>query len=134
MKHLILGILVFFLSIGAVAAKEDVHIFHYPVTNFYIKDGDTIAADIDLGLGIYRRSVIRMLGYDAPETWRPKTTSELEKGLKATAFLKELLKSGKGTIKVQGRYSDSFGRILGDLYTEDGRSVSELMITNKHIK
>jgi endonuclease YncB( thermonuclease family) len=90
-----------------------------------VVDGDTIAADLDLGWGIWRREIvgavsrIRILGIDTPERgddrWaegRDTLAALLPVGLVVWCISQKL---------------DSFGRVLGDLLYLDGRRVKDLM-------
>jgi endonuclease YncB( thermonuclease family) len=66
-----------------------------------IVDGDTV--DID---GVR----IRLLGIDAPETFRSRCENELVLGLKAKARLRQLLDSGQVSYEPHGH--DRYGRTL----------------------
>ena len=90
-------------------------------------DGDTVDGVIDLGFGVLLKERIRLVGIDAPETrlQKPitdpkKRQEEKERGLKAKARLKEILKEGER--QPEGLYIQTFldkkgkyGRVLGDI-------------------
>jgi|SRR6266545_2968449 len=88
-------------------------------------DGDTVAADLDLGWGIWKREVsgapsrIRILGIDTPERGDDRWAA-------AKADLEALLPVGL-VVWVVSHALDSFGRVLGDLLYLDGRKVRDLM-------
>lgn len=69
-----------------------------PVTFFKIKevtkvvDGDTVDVVVDQGFGVQSSIRIRLDGYDAPETWRPKNPEERVAGLKVKNYLSDLIK------------------------------------------
>ena len=90
-------------------------------------DGDTVDGVIDVGFGISLKERIRLIGINAPET-RLQTSikdikeryAEKERGLKAKARLKALLK--EGSQQPEGLYIKTFldkkgkyGRVLGDI-------------------
>lgn len=88
-------------------------------------DGDTVAVDLDLGWGIWRKEVagapnrIRILGLDTPE----RGTADY---LLARQTLEVLLPASL-TVWVASQKLDSFGRVLGDVLLLDGRSVRDMM-------
>lgn len=133
LKKLSFLFLMFLLPFTAMADHGNEHAYAYPLKNIEIIDGDTIEADILLGFDLTKRSRIRIKGYDAPETFRPKSEEEKMRGLAAKKYLTEIL-VGTPIIIVSGKYKDSFGRVLGYIQLEDGNSVTNLMIENRHIK
>lgn len=89
----------------------------YPLTVTRVIDGDTIVADIDLGLGVtLTDEVIRANGYDAWETSLRSgvTHQEVAKGKEATEALKDLLQSGQVLLKSDGKRG-KYGRRIGEL-------------------
>ena len=106
------------------------YVFNAVVTR--VVDGDTIDAKVSMGFNVYMEIRFRMLGYDAPETWRPKSDEEKEKGLEATADLVALIEGKDVLIK-----SNKFGkyRWLGEVFLPgDEVSVNQKMIILGHIK
>jgi len=97
-----------------------------------VVDGDTIDAIVDLGFNIFTKVRFRMLDYDSPETYRPKSAEEKRLGLLATAAMKDFVDGKDVLIK-----SNKFGkyRWLGTVYLKgDGVSVNQKMIDLGHIK
>lgn len=101
-----------------------------------VVDGDTVDCDIELGFGVVLADErVRIMGIDTPES---RTSDKVEKvfGLAAKEQLKTLL--GKQCIlKTQiARNGEDmkgkFGRILGDFIAEDGRMVTDIMISEGH--
>ena len=96
-----------------------------------VYDGDTctVAACIsNLDRTIYRFN-IRILGIDCPEI---KSSDPIEKAqaVQARDQLHELIFNK--TVKVNIVGNDKYGgRILGEIWTEDGISISKYMIDNK---
>jgi len=90
-------------------------------------DGDTVDGVIDVGFGICLKERVRLIGINAPETRLQQSikdpkerAAEKEKGLKAKARLKAILK--EGSKQPEGLYIKTFldkkgkyGRILGDI-------------------
>jgi len=84
-----------------------------------VTDGDTVKVEIDQGFSNRKITSIRMLGYDAPETYRPKCKEEREGGYRVKEYLVEKIKncliSGPLYVHTEkhGKYG---GRYLGTLY------------------
>ena len=97
-----------------------------------VVDGDTIDAIVTLGFDVSMKIRFRMVGYDSPETWRPKSEEEKIQGLKATNALKGMVDKKIVTIK-----SNKFGkyRWLGEVCLPGAyESVNKKMIELGHIK
>ena len=104
--------------------------FVYNVTLDRVIDGDTIkVSSIDLGFSVFLQNrSIRISGIDTPESRinikkYPERAKEKELGLLAKAKLKEWL-VGKVTIKSYG--PDKYGRILADVFCEQG-NIADLL-------
>jgi micrococcal nuclease len=86
-------------------------------------DGDTFAADFDLGWGNWLREVtgrpnrVRILGLNTPERGQ-------ERYAEATSMLSALLGS---QVWITSQKLDSFGRTLADVTTLDGQDVRSAM-------
>lgn len=85
-----------------------------------IVDGDTFSTTSR------PRKYFRLVGYDAPETTRPRCEEELLLGTKATTRLKSLLESPNLLLLQTGEY-DRYGRSLVHAWV-GGSRVSSLMI------
>lgn len=106
---------------------------YYQAKVIRVVDGDTMDMEINLGLGIWIHDRVRVLNYDAPETWRPKNESEKLRGEAATVDAERLLLNKTVTINAaSGR--GSFGRILVRIQLPDGRNYSSTMINLGHTK
>lgn len=68
----------------------------------------------------------RIRGYDTPEVFSPKCTSEALQGMAATYRLRAILWSAE-TMTMDAYGEDRYGRMLIDIRA-DGRKVSSLMI------
>jgi len=106
--------------------------FEYAVKIVRVIDGDTVDVDIDLGFGVVlKKERVRIMGIDTPES---RTRDKVEDlfGEKAKSRMKELL--GESAVLVCKKYDakGKFGRVLGDLSTEDGRMVTDILIEEGH--
>ena len=81
-----------------------------------IVDADTVDADIRLGFGIQVKLRLRVLDFDAPETFHPSCQAEREHGKEATNKAMEMLLDKKVVIhtKKKGKY----GRYLAHIFIE----------------
>ena len=101
--------------------------YEYKFRTRRVIDGDTVDGIIDLGFGVSLKERVRLVGIDAPEIRLQKSIedpdergAEKERGLKAKARLKELLK--QGAAQPEGLFIQTFldkkgkyGRVLGDI-------------------
>lgn len=88
----------------------------FVLAGLIIVDGDTINLDGER---------IRLMGFDAPETYRAQCPSERERGLAAKRRLSELLNGH--TLNVRRCCLDKYGRTLAHVLV-DGRDVGETMV------
>ena len=107
--------------------------FHkYNAKVLRVVDGDTIDVTIFLGFKVKMDIRFRLTGFDAPETYRPKSEDEARAGKAATEQLKGMI-DGKNVII----HSDKFGkyRYLATVYLPGKDwSVNDRMIKLGHIK
>ena len=104
------------------------------ITN--VVDGDTVDAEIDLGFGIKMNERIRLYGIDTPEI-RTRDLNEKARGIAAKDFLKKTLQSYNNNIVIKTHFNKrgKFGRILGELYSQDMTSnINKLLVTEGHVK
>lgn len=99
-----------------------------------VVDGDTIDVDIDLGFGVWLSNErVRLYGIDTPES---RTSDPVEKyyGMLATEFVEERLIVGNRYVLRSREFKkvDSFGRILGDIVTSDGRTIIDHLVESHH--
>jgi micrococcal nuclease len=90
-----------------------------------VVDGDTVDGMIDLGFRIYWQVRVRMDGYDAPETWRPKSEAEREAGTKVTQFLTQHIEGKELTIV--SKKIDLYNRCIGELFIGEVSVNEEVM-------
>ena len=97
-----------------------------------IIDGDTLDCVLDLGFDVrLHKQRVRLAGIDTPEsrinTKRyPDRVQEKVLGLKAKERLKELC---SGRFKIASHGKGKYGRIIGTVYTEDGRDICAILIS-----
>lgn len=90
-----------------------------------VVDGDTVDGRIDLGFRLGMDTRVRLSGFDAPETWRPKSDEEREAGLLVTQYLAQLIDGVPLTLNSQRL--DLYNRAIGELFIE-GVSVNDAVI------
>jgi len=83
---------------------------------FRVIDGDTIKASIDIGFSMTMSHTFRLEGYDAPETWRPKTNAEAIAGKKVTTYLSALLDTNAGNLYLRSSKLGIYGRYAAILF------------------
>lgn len=104
-------------------------LYHYKATVQSIYDGDTIRADIDLGMNQWMKNEpLRLYGIDAPEV----RGIEREDGLQSRDYLRSLLPIG--TEIIIRTYKDKkgkYGRWVVQIYHE-GTDINTTMVTSGH--
>lgn len=108
--------------------------YEYAAELIRVVDGDTVRLRVDLGFRITFEDNFRLSGFDAPESYRPKSSDERERGKAATESLREILSMGVLTIKSEkhGKY-----RWLARLYVagpEGIIDVTDRMVALGHVK
>lgn len=89
-----------------------------------VVDGDTVDADIDLGLDVHMRARIRVRGIDTPEL-NSSDPAEREKALKAKKFVEEAVLGKQVVLRLSGK--GKYGRLLADIEYEGKSLVKELL-------
>ena len=96
-----------------------------------IYDGDTVRADVHLGLDVVLLDQpLRLVGFDTPEI-RGSCEREILRAEKARNRLLQLLGSGAVTVHLDGK--GKYGRWLATVYV-DGADVAEVMIGEGHAR
>lgn len=112
--------------------------YEYRMTPQRVIDGDSIVAQVNLGLNVHKVEYLRLAGIDAPEL---NSSDPLirEKAQAAKAFLDDLLFNGPGgrvfIVRTEKPYStDKYGRWLGNIVAIDLdatlTNINELMISS----
>ncbi len=88
-------------------------------------DGDTIRID---------NKKVRLHGIDAPEirqTCTSNTGSKIRCGSQSTRYLKKILQNSSA-VKCKIVMTDSYGRLVGDCFRADGKSLAVAMVESGH--
>ena len=91
-----------------------------------VYDGDSLWAVLDLGMSLSMRVSCRLNGIDTPEI-RTKNASEKEAAYTARDRVRDLVEGKQ--VKIQSiAKPDKYGRLLVELWTEDGTHVNQLLV------
>lgn len=103
--------------------------YEYRATIVRVIDGDTVVADIDLGLRVWARGqMIRLAGINAPEM----TGESKEDGEHAKEFLELVILNKTLVVRTQKDQTEKYGRWLGTIVLPEGDTVNQLMIEAGH--
>mgnify|MGYP003146660890 CR=1 FL=1 len=109
------------------AVQEPTYIYRAVVTKVY--DGDTITADVDVGLGVWvHGQKLRLYGIDTPEV----RGEEREEGLKVRDFVRSQMGPGRDVDVIIRTYRDSkgkYGRWLAQVYYRSQHNPSGPMVS-----
>lgn len=97
---------------------------------YKVYDGDTISVVFRWSKE-YIKTSCRIIGIDTPEI-RTKNLEEKKLGIEVRDFLRTLI-LGK-VIKINLYQNDKYGRPLIDVFTEDGRSIKDILIEKNYAK
>ena len=128
MKKVITAFAVYFAMLGAAVAKTPEGVT-YDTSIIRVSDGDTIViAASYLPAPLKPQLAVRIYGVDTPEKGhRAQCPREAEMGDKASAWTKDLVKSGKQFQVILYGWDKFGGRVLGDILV-DGKSVRSGLI------
>lgn len=109
-------------------------LYHYRAIVINVYDGDTINANIDLGLSTWiNNEKLRLARINAPEI----KGKDREKGLKSRDFLKNLLLNKKIILQTIKDRKEKYGRYLAEIWIEEkGKfiNVNDLLVEKKLAK
>lgn len=102
--------------------------YWYDAKVIRIIDADTIELDIDLGMHVRRREIVRLNRVDA---WELRGV-EKKLGNKAKQFVQERLPIGS-IVEVNTFFdrTGKYGRLLVDIYLSDGECLNDVLVTNE---
>lgn len=89
--------------------------FTYRANLIRVIDGDTIEARIDLGFDTWTVRTVRFYGINAWES-RTRDLEEKAKGLKAKAFVEQVMEQCGGEFVMVSHGVGKYGRCLGTIY------------------
>ena len=95
-----------------------------------VYDGDTVTADLDLGMNITRKCSCRLAGVDTPEI-RTRVAGEKEAAYAARDRVRELILDKWVTLQSIQK-PDKYGRLLVKIWTDEGVNVNDLLIEEGH--
>tara|TARA_B100000424_G_scaffold266744_2_gene258400 strand:- start:251 stop:598 length:348 start_codon:yes stop_codon:yes gene_type:complete len=96
-----------------------------------IIDADTLELDIDLGLHVTRREVVRLNRVDA---WEIRGV-EKKLGDKAKQFVREKMPIGSTVaINTFMDKTGKYGRLLVDIYLPGGECLNDVLVKNEHAR
>ena len=106
-------------------------LYHYKAKVRSVYDGDTLRADIDLGMSVvFTNETVRLYGLNAPEVRGP----ERPKGLKSRDFLREQIGKKDVIIETVKDKKGKYGRYLATIWLRKGTkwvNINELMVKKK---
>ncbi|MFD2206652.1 thermonuclease family protein [Kiloniella antarctica] len=120
LKSLKLSLLVLLISAPALADGLAV-----PADVISVYDGDTFKANAHPWPGMTMNVSIRVNGVDTPEI-RGKCQAEKDTAIAARDYVREVL--GESVILKNVKRGKYAGRVVADVYLEDGRNLTELLI------
>lgn len=113
-------------------------LYHYKAKVLKCYDADTVTLLIDVGFNIFIKEKVRLYALDTPEL-RTKDLEEKKAGYAARDFVRKLIlkkqviiKTIKKTKKDDSAKSGKFGRLLVEIFLEDGTSLNNLIIAKGH--
>lgn len=111
-------------------------LYHYRGTVTAVVDGDTLDITFDLGFRMTTKQRFRLYGVDAPERFTatgPAATEYVKEWLEQ-ARLADLQIGGGGDVflRTHKPVIDKYGRWLAEVFSADGRSLTDDMIAAGH--
>jgi len=116
-------------SVSSLNLADNLYTYRAIITSVY--DGDTVTADIDLGMNIWLRGErLRLWGIDTPELRRG---TRRQAARKARDFLRTQILGQKVIIKTIRDRKGKYGRYLAVIYK--GRvNINDLMISKSYAR
>jgi len=120
-----------FFSYGFYIYFMENNLYNYRISITKVIDGDTVVADVDLGFRVILRDQrIRLARINAPEMHgESKQQGELSK----VALMNKIF-GKKVTMRSYKSDREKYGRLLGELYLEDGTCVNDWLVSESLAK
>lgn len=123
-------IIIIFMLISPALSAE--HLQYAKVTR--VMDGDTVQLKLKsnspsirlIGIDCYETSAINRAYKQAYANHIP-LDEVIEKGLKAKQIMTQIMKQNNYTVYFECTGTDYYGRLLGVLYTKDGKNINTMM-------
>lgn len=90
----------------------------YKATVTEIVDGDTVEVVIDMGFGVSYRDKLRLLDFDAPETFRPCCEEERQLGIICKNSLTSSVLNKTVVLRTFKQETEKYGRILAQIFVD----------------
>ena len=128
MKTVITAVAMYFMMLAAAVAKTPAGVT-YDTTIIRVSDGDTIVISAPyLPAPLKPQLAVRIFGVDTPEKGhRAQCPQEAARGEQASAWTRDLVKSGRQFQVTLYSWDKFGGRVLGDILV-DGKSVRQGLI------
>lgn len=107
-------------------AYENILAGPYQATVKRVIDGDTLEVQVQIWLGQFLQTAIRLEGIDAPEM-EGECKQEIQKAERSRLALAELVKRGDMVVVRSIRTDKYGGRVVARVYDRHGRDVSLLL-------
>ena len=91
------------------------HLYIYKAKCYYVVDGDTVKAMVDVGFKTHIDVTIRFRGINAPES-RTRDLEEKKRGLAAKDRVIKILEANHYEFYLRSYGVGKFGRCLGELF------------------
>jgi micrococcal nuclease len=95
-----------------------------------VVDGDTIDVILDLGLGVFKRERLRLLGIDTPEVYGRVEDEERARGRAASEFVSSFIEGRDIIVRTFKDRKGKYGRYLAVVFY---RQAGTTFNVNKHI-
>lgn len=92
--------------------------YKYKAKLIRVVDGDTVDFMVDLGFNVWSKQRIRLFGINTPEV-RTRNKKEKEAGLRAKAYVQNMLKDAE--IEIKAYEKGKYGKYLADIYLCSGK-------------
>ena len=111
------------------------HLYYYRALVKYVYDGDTVTADIDLGLHAWvHDEKIRLARINTPEL----RGDEREQGLQSRDYLRELINDKEILLQTSKDEKGKYGRYIADIWLEQAPNewinINDLLVEKGYAK
>ena len=108
--------------------KIAVQLYTYKAIITSVYDGDTFTADIDLGLGVWKKKVkLRQAHVDTPEI----RGEEKVRGKEVRDHVKSLILDKEVTIQTFKDKTGKYGRLIAEVYLNEDKTLSNYLVENE---
>ncbi len=113
----------------------DQHLFHYRAKIIDVYDGDTVRADIDLGLKTWvKNEKLRLARINTPEL----RGREREEGMRSRDFLREQILGKEIILETVRDKKGKFGRYIAEIWVKAGgegfTNINDLLVSEGYAR